>query len=364
MEAIKPGSTHDQWADPFLENISRKRAGFVASPSFISDLPILPSLSENPSTEPPVDTDPDQLASSQSRAQSTSDTSSKMVVALEEEQPTSCEETDIEVTVRTPTPPPRSEISLRSEPYDPYVSANEVLPQREKADSFCKTSQTALDCLDDSGQKDDRDSLYLRLLPQMELYKDHLHHDSTTANTERASEIVAELEEQFTPLEIDLLVKMLEKISAKTKSSPKSKERPKSADVHRIHKEKTENDLEVLSSSLRVGEDSSAGYHQLADLMFDLDNLEPEGVVSEGGDSTDRAGISQTTEPGAVRGRHGQPRASPYRGGAKEDSLYRKNAVRQRKVAEKSMKTVTHLRKLIEVSFTIIYVVIIFQGHF
>ena len=57
------------------------------------------------------------------------------------EKVSSHKESTVEITVRQPTPPPRSEINLRCEPYDPYVSADEVLPPFENRDNTWRNSK-------------------------------------------------------------------------------------------------------------------------------------------------------------------------------------------------------------------------------
>jgi hypothetical protein len=293
------------------------------------------------------------------------------------------EESTVEITVRQPTPPPRSEISLRSEPYDPYVSADEVLPPLEKRDSTWRNSKMMFDhsSIESDGYEDEasRESIYLTILPPEEPSVSapqspthhHHHHHSSTVDTKSTSEIVEELGKQFTPLEIDLLVKMLEKISAKTKAMAKSKERRKSADDSVI-KDRHRTDVVTKPPYADVEEDprSDGLYSRLADLVLNLDELEPAGVLAEQNilctpesdtkcdttifeiehpskesntvSSSSSSSESSVTAP--VYCPRVPSRTNPQHGSLKEGNLSRKNAVRQRKgIHAQPKETVTHL---------------------
>lgn len=348
MEAIKPGSTFDQWADPFQLDEGRRRAHTIA----------LPPQSSTDSEA----TVHDQLTSSQPDVQSDSS-----VAATIQEQSSSCEDTNIEIKVRTPTPPPRSKISLRYEPYDPYVSANEVLLP---LGGSWRSSDHLPPVADDMGSKDEADacaeSTYLKLLPQPEPsvseFQSPKHHIySTIVDTQRTYEIVAELEEEFTPLEIDLLVKMLEKVSAKAKSDRKKKRRRKSADDSAL-KDRPEKQMMPTFST----DDSSGPYIQLADLVQDLNELEPAGILSEqnllsmlsDGDRANKEtsqGIRRAhrsgTSPSYISESHGSYTSRPtslHHENLLKGSLFRQNAVRQRHDTvshSKPKETVNHLSK-------------------
>lgn len=365
MEAIKPSSTFDQWADPFLLDERRRRAHTIALP---------PQSSVETTVQP---------TSNQLDVQSDSS-----VVANVQEQSSSSEDANIEINVRTPTPPPRSEISLRDEPYDPYVSANDVLLPLGGSWRSSQTSCDNLPLAPDVGSKDETDtcaeSTYLKLLPQPALSvsepqsPEHQHHYSTIVDTQRTSEIVAELEEEFTPLEIDLLVKMLEKVSAKEKSGQKKKERRKSADDSTL-KERPENQTMSTFST----DDSSRPYIQLADLVQDLNQLEPAGVLSEqnilnmlpDSDRANNQGIqrqhhtstSHISESQKAHGRYALRPTSLHHEKLIEGSLFRQNAVRQRHdTHSKPKETVNHLSK--ECSQLLYYMKLWYvnhlQGHF
>ena len=369
MEAIIPGSTHAQWADPFPQNVVRERANAVGHPPLIRSHAL--SLSETKEFD---DTDQPTLASDQSKV-GRSKTLPPSACVLNIEEIYSEEESAVEITVRQPTPPPRSEVSLRSEPYDPYVSANEVLPPLEKRDSAWRNSRATLGhfLIESDGHEDEanKEPIYLKLVPQDEPCVSapqspaHHHHYSTIVDTKHASEIVAELEEQFTPLEIDLLVKMLEQISAKAKTTAKPKERRKSANDS-IIKERHKID-EAAKPYTDVEEDSSGLYSRLADLVLNLDELEPADVLSEqnilctpeSDENPDMANVeieypskqsnsmplsSSSSESAAAYSHRVPSRINPQHGSLKEGSLSRKNAVRQRRgTHSKPGETVTHL---------------------
>lgn len=363
MEAIKPGSTHNQWADPFPLSSSRRQGQ-------VFDHLRTSTLAFNEETQQPT--------SSESEVQS----ESALTVTSGPEQMPFPEDSNLKESIRMPTPPPRSGVSLWSESYDPYVPANELMPPRDSS----RVDETIPDHLaankSETTEEPDTQSIYLKLLPLDEPSDVSEHHDQSSthhnygagADTERASEVVAELEEQFSPLEIDLLVKMLEKISAKTKKTgSKQKERRRSTS-DTVHKEAPDDD-QLSISSQDVEEDSSATCSRLADLVQDLDSLESTNVLSEESilysqeddstfngaetemspptrqhlsSSSKSAMSSDSSETGrAVYGHRVLSRAGPHHGSVKEDSLFcRKNAVRQRKVeTPKPKETVTHLSK-------------------
>ena len=347
MEAIKPGSTLDQWTDPFPQDTVRRRAHTVA----------LPQQSSTDGTAQPTSSQPNTKSDSSNQDQSS--------------------DNKIEIEVRVPTPPPRSEISLRSEiseSYDPYVKANEILippnsSWRNSKTSFDHSSKTETDNSESKyeSQSDDLGPTYLKLLPEHKptisepQSPEHHHHYSTIIDTQRTSEIVAELEREFTPIEIDLLVKMLDKVSSKTKSGRMKRERRKSAG---------DSVLKVsLDDQTAKTDDSDGPYSQLADLMQDLGDLEPTGVLSEqnvlglptnGDDIVAETGqvipsqhCSSTSTMHDTSESPGYKRRVPCRtsvqhGSLKEGSLYRQNAVRQRRdtLSTKPKETVTQLSKL------------------
>lgn len=383
MEAVKPGSTHDQWADPFPQEESRKRLQtYVCPPLSLSRPRPVPPSSTNLSSE--ANDDMDQSTSEQSKPRSVSSPVPPSVVdALDQQQVSPNEDSDIQITVRTPTPPPRSEISLRSEPYDPYIKANEVLLPLEK-----RNSQTSLGHLPmefDKPKDSNTEPIYLKLSPQnqptVSAPQSPEHHRvySPIVDTERTSVIVAELETQFTPLEIDLLVKMLEKISTKAKVVSKQKERPKSADDS-IHKEMAESDQLPESDQIPLPPSSdSSGYCRLADLMLNLDDLESSGVLSEqnilcpsedGNQSSNTADMetvrlteqhqSSTSveydshKPTLEHSCHVPSRTKP--GSLKEGLLSRQNAIRQGKGVysrkTKPKEAVSHLSKFVKVAIS------------
>ena len=378
MEAIKPGSTHDQWADPFPQIGIQKRANASVIGHPPQSRPHAHSFSV---AEESDDTDHSIPVASESTKAGRSMTLPSPDI-LSKEKISSCEESTVEITVRQPTPPPRSEISLKSEPYDPYVSADEVLPPLENRDNIQRNSKVMFDnpSIESDGHEDEanRESIYLTLLPPNEpsvsapQSPTHHHHYSSIVDTKSASEIVAELEKQFTPLEIDLLVKMLEKISAKAKAIAKSKERRKSAGDP-VAKERHKTDQVTKPPFYaEIEEDPGSGglYSRLADLVLNLDELEPAGVLAEqnilctpeNDERPDTAIIeiqhpsqesktvslsissseSAITTPGYTP--RVPSRTNPQHGSLKEGSLSRKNAVRQRKGAHaKPKETVTHL---------------------
>lgn len=346
MEAIKPGSTFDQWADPFLLDERRRRAHTIA----------LPPHSSVEATVQPTSSQPDVQSDSS-------------VAATVQEQSSSSEDANIEINVRTPTPPPRSEISLRDEPYDLYVPANDVLLPLVGSWRSSKSSFDHMPQATDVGSKDEPDtcaeSTYLKLLPQpMPSVSEpqspkHDHHYSTIIDYQRTSEIVAELEEEFTSLEIDLLVKMLEKVSAKEKSGRKKKERRKSAGDSELI-ERPENQTMPTFST----DDSSDSCIQLADLVQDLNELEPAGILAEQNilsmlPDSDRAnynnqGIQRQhhkstchiSESPKANDHYAQHQRSLHQEKLIEGSLFRRNAVRQRRdTHSKPKETVNHLSK-------------------
>ena len=378
MEAIKPGSTHDQWADPFPQTEIQKRANASA----IGYPPQSRSHAHSFSVaEKADDTDHSIPVANQSTKAGRSMTLPSPDT-LSIEKISSHEESTVEITVRQPTPPPRSEISLRSEPYDPYVSANEVLPPLENRDNMQRNSKVMFDnpSIESDGHEDEtsKESIYLTLLPPEEpsvsapQSPTHHHHYSSIVDTKSTSEIVAELEKQFTPLEIDLLVKMLEKISAKAKTMAKSKERRKSADDSVIKERHVTDRVTKPPPYAAVEEDPGSGglYSRLADLVLNLDELEPAGVLAEQNilctpesDERPDTSITETQHPSeesnivslsisssepAITAPVYSPRVpsrtNPQHGSLKEGNLSRKNAVRQRKGARaKPKETVTHL---------------------
>lgn len=364
MEAIKPGSTHDQWADPFPRNEVQERPNALGDPSLIRSHAHSFSVAKES-----VDTDHPIPAETKAGRSMTAPSSAKL------ERLSSHEESNVEITVRQPTPPPRSEVSLRSEPYDPYVSANEVLQPLENRDSIWRNSKVSFDHpsveFDEQDHEDEtnEETIYLTLLPQegpsVSAPQSPVHqHYSTIFDTESATEIVAELEKQFTPLEIDLLVKMLEKISAKAKATAKSKDRRRSADDSVI---KEAGKVNKPCTDVEEDPGSSGLYSRLADLVLNLDELEPAGVLAEqnvpctpeSDEKSDTACIETEQESNTVSSSISSSesaitasvysprvpsRTNPQHGSLKVGSLSRKNAVRQRKQAHaKPKETVTHL---------------------
>ena len=76
-----------------------------------------------------------------------------------------------------------------------------------------------------------------------------------------------------------MLVKILEHISAKAKATAKPNERPKSANDSIIKERRKTH--EATKPYTDVEEDSSGLYSRLADLVLNLDELEPADVLSE-----------------------------------------------------------------------------------
>ena len=376
MEAIKPGSTHDQWANPFqrAEIQNRTDAGAEGHPPLRKPHAHSFSIAE--------DTDHPTAFTKAHRS---------MTVAVppptdnvwNTEKVSSHKESTVEITVRQPTPPPRSEISLRCEPYDPYVSADEVLPPFENRDSMWRNSKTIdhppvdLDGHEDEPQKE---PIYLTILPPEEPSVSapqspthHHRHYDTMVDTKTTIEIVAELEKQFTPLEIDLLVKMLEKVSAKTKAMAESKERRKSADDSVI-KQKQETGRIIKPPFVDSEEEIESGglYSRLADLVLNLDEVESASVLSEQNilctpesneisdtaitetecpskesnapSSSSSCSSSESSIAAPIYSPRVPSRSNPQHGSLKEGNFSRKNAVRQRKATcAKPKDTVTHL---------------------
>ena len=389
MEAIKPGSTRDQWADPFqrTENLIRKRANasFVEHPPLSRSHAHTVSIVEvSDNIDHPTLVDVANQSTKARRSMTVAMPPSADIQSTEKIKDIfPLEESTVEINVRQPTPPPRSEISLRSEPYDPYVSADEVLPPLEKRDSMWRNSKMMFDhsSMESDGHEDEasRESIYLTILPPEEpsvsapQSPTHHHHHSPTVDTKNTSEIVEELGKQFTLLEIDLLIKMLEKISAKTKAMAKSKERRKSADGSMI-KDRHKIDHVTKPPCADVNQDPGSGglYSRLADLVLNLDELEPVDVLAEqnilctpDSDAKSDTAIVETEHPlkesntvsssssssessiaAPVYSPRVPSRTNPQHGSLKEGNLSRKNAVRQRKgipVHAKPKETVTHL---------------------
>ena len=353
MEAIKPGSTHNQWAEAFPQQKQANRSFTIYSPPAVEQ------------TDEPTLIQSDPLSCDSPTAPLEPAVTSDM-------EPSSSD--GVKVTVRTPTPPPRSEISLRpNESYDPYVKANEIaLPPLGKRNSSWRVS----DILNsDSGSEgpsaDSETPIYLKLLPPDETSisqpqsPEHSSHHSKMESSNLSLEIVAELEEQFTPLELDLLVKMFEKHSDTRKAISTLKGRRKSAGDSIFKADQTS----LLSSSPQ--EDSSHLYIRLLDLMQDCSdderaNILPEQDVSrlprngsksevttescqedshlhEQCHSTLLTGSDKPTS----HNRRAPSRTNPHHGSLKEGNLLRQNAIRQRKGAHsKPKETVTHLSKV------------------
>ena len=387
MEAIKPGSTHDQWAAPFPQDEVRKKAmNAVGDPS--------PSRSHAHSFSVPSkfdDTDHPTPAANVSTKAGRSMTLPASADTLNIE---THEESTVEITVRQPTPPPRSEISLRNEPFDPYVSASEVLSPLKDRDSIRRNSKVSCDHpsieSDDYEDETNKESIYLTLLPQEEPSVSapqspvHHHQYSTIVDTKSATEIVAELEKQFTPLEIDLLVKMLETVSAKAKATAKSKERRKSADYSVVKERREAGKVGKPYTDVEEDPESSGLYSRLADLVLNLDELEPAGVLAEqnilytpeSDEKSDTASIetgqesntvpssissSESAISASVYSRRVPSRTNPQHGSLKEGNLSRKNAVRQRKgVHAKPKETVTHLSKF---NFCVGFVLVLVDNY-
>ena len=385
MEAIKPGSTRDQWADPFqqTDNLIRKRANASSAEHPPLSRLHAQTVSISDDIDHPTPVDVANQSTKACRSMTVAMPPSADIQSTEKIKDTfPLEESTVEINVRQPTPPPRSEISLRSEPYDPYVSADEVLPPLEKRDSMWRNSKMMFDhsSMESDGYEDEasRDSIYLTILPPDEpsvsapQSPTHHCHYSPAVDTKSTSEIVEELGKQFTPLEIDLLIKMLEKISAKTKAMAKSKERRKSADDSVI-KDKHKIDHVTKSPCEDIEEDPGDGlYSRLADLVLNLDDLEPADVLAEqnilctpDSDAKSDTTIVETEHPlmesntvsssssssessiaAPVYSPRVPSRTNPQHGSLKEGNLSRKNAVRQRKgipVHAKPKETVTHL---------------------
>lgn len=393
MEAIKPGSTRDQWADPFqqTDNLIRKRANASSAEHPPLSRLHAQTVSISNDIDHPTPVDVANQSTKACRSMTVAMPPSADIQSTEKIKDTfPLEESTVEINVRQPTPPPRSEISLRSEPYDPYVPADEVLPPLEKRDSMWRNSKMMFDhsSMESDGHEDEasRESIYLTILPPDEPSVSapqspthHCHH-SPAVDTKSTSEIVEELGKQFTPLEIDLLIKMLEKISAKTKAMAKSKERRKSADDSVI-KDKHKIDHVTKPPCEDIEEDPGDGlYSRLADLVLNLDDLEPADVLAEQNilctpdsdaksDTTivetehllmesntvsSSSSSSESSIAAPVYFPRVPSRTNPQHGSLKEGNLSRKNAVRQRKgipVHAKPKETVTHLS---EFSFCIL----------
>ena len=375
MEAIKPGCTHDQWADPFQQTEILKGTNASA----VGQTPLSRSYAHSFSVADNRD-HPTQVANQSTKAGRSATVSllPSPSADIQSTEASSLEESSVEIHVRQPTPPPRSEISLRSEPYDPYVSADEVLPPPENRDSMWRNSKTMFDHppieSDGHDAEANKESIYLTLLPPEEPSVSapqspthHRHHHISTVDTKSSSEIVAELEKQFTTLEIDLLVKMLEKISTKTKAIAKSKERRKSADDSvNMDRHKTDQVTKVKPCGADVEEEpgSDGLYSRLADLVLNLDELEPAteqdvpctpeideksdtAVIETDHPSKTTSSSSESSVTVPVYSPRVPSRSNPQHGSLKEGTFSRKNAVRQRKGAHaKPKEAVTHLSEL------------------